>query len=80
MLSRIEALGIATDFMAGVLVSKMIKGGLHYGLGGTLAVRREAIEKIGGLMPLVAIAWPTTTSWVRAWPVQATRGVGYGGA
>lgn len=53
LLSRMEALGIATDFMAGILVSRMIEGGLHYGLGSTLAVRREALEKIGGLLPLV---------------------------
>jgi ceramide glucosyltransferase len=51
--SRLEALGIASDFMAGVLLSKMIEGGLHYGLGSTLAVSREALEKAGGLLPLV---------------------------
>jgi ceramide glucosyltransferase len=51
--SRLEALGIATDFQAGVLLSKMIEGGLHYGLGSTLAVRREALEKSGGLRALV---------------------------
>ncbi len=51
--SRFEALGIATDFMAGLLVSKVIEGGLHYGLGSTLAVSREALEKAGGLLPLV---------------------------
>jgi len=51
--SRFEALGIATDFQAGVLLSKWIEGGLHYGLGSTLAVRREALDKIGGLLPLV---------------------------
>ena len=51
--SRLEALGIATDFQAGVLLSKMIEGGLHYGLGSTLAVRREALEKIGGLLAVV---------------------------
>ena len=51
--SRLEALGIATEFMPGVLLSKMIEGGLHYGLGSTLAVRREALEKVGGLLPLV---------------------------
>jgi ceramide glucosyltransferase len=50
--SRLEALGIATDFMAGVLLSKLIEGGLHYGLGSTLAVRREALEKTGGLSAL----------------------------
>ena len=51
--SRLEALGIATDFQAGVLLSKMIEGGLRYGLGSTLAIRREALDKIGGLAPLV---------------------------
>jgi len=51
--SRLEALGIATDFMAGVLLSKLIEGGLHYGLGSTLAVRCEALEKSGGLLALV---------------------------
>ena len=51
--SRLEALGIATDFQAGVLLSKMIEGGLRYGLGSTLAVSREALEKIGGFTALV---------------------------
>ncbi len=51
--SRLEALGIATDFMAGALMSKMIEGGLHYGFGSTLAVSRAALEKAGGLLPLV---------------------------
>jgi ceramide glucosyltransferase len=51
--SRFEALGIATDFQAGVLLSKMIEGGLHYGLGSTLAVSREALDEIGGLVTLV---------------------------
>ncbi len=51
--SRLESLGIATDFIPGVLVSKWIEDGLHYGLGSTLAVRREALEKSGGLLALV---------------------------
>jgi ceramide glucosyltransferase len=51
--SRLEALGIATDFQAGVLLSRMIEGGLHYGLGSTLAVSRTALERIGGLESLV---------------------------
>lgn len=51
--SRLEALGIATDFQAGVLLSKMIEGGLRYGLGSTLAVSREALEKMGGFAALV---------------------------
>jgi ceramide glucosyltransferase len=51
--SRLEALGIATDFQAGVLLSRMIEGGLHYGLGSTLAISRNALNMIGGLTPLV---------------------------
>jgi ceramide glucosyltransferase len=51
--SRLEALGIATDFQAGVLLSRMLSGGLRFGLGSTLAVSREALDKIGGLEPLV---------------------------
>jgi ceramide glucosyltransferase len=51
--SRLEALGIATDFQAGVLLSMWMEGGLHYGLGSTLAVSREALDRIGGLQALV---------------------------
>ena len=51
--SRLESLGIATDFQAGVLLSKMIEGGLHYGLGSTLAVSRDALNETGGLASLV---------------------------
>lgn len=51
--SLLEALGIATDFMPGVLMSRMIEGGLRYGLGSTLAVRRDALEQAGGLLGLV---------------------------
>jgi ceramide glucosyltransferase len=51
--SRLEMLGIAAEFMPGVLLSKMIEGGLHYGLGSTLAMRRDALEKAGGLLSIV---------------------------
>ena len=46
--SHLESLGIATDFMPSVLVARLIEGGLRYGLGSTLAVSREALEKVGG--------------------------------
>ncbi|MDE3200476.1 MAG: bacteriohopanetetrol glucosamine biosynthesis glycosyltransferase HpnI [Acidobacteriota bacterium] len=50
--AKLEQLGIATDFMAGVLLSRKIEGGLHFGLGSTLAVRREALDAIGGFEAL----------------------------
>ena len=51
--SRLEALGIATDFQASVLLAKIIEGGIHFGLGSTLALSRETLDKISGLEPLV---------------------------
>jgi ceramide glucosyltransferase len=51
--SRLEALGIATDFHPSVLLARWIEGGLRYGLGSTLCVSREALESIGGLNVLV---------------------------
>lgn len=51
--SRLESLGIATDFMPSVLVARMLEGGLRYGLGSTLAVSRDALQSIGGFETLV---------------------------
>ncbi len=51
--SRLEALGIATEFAPGVLTSRYLEGGLRFGLGSTLAVSRTALNAIGGLAPLV---------------------------
>ncbi|MHB1673832.1 MAG: bacteriohopanetetrol glucosamine biosynthesis glycosyltransferase HpnI [Acidobacteriaceae bacterium] len=51
--SRLEALGISTDFMPGALTARWLEKGLHFGLGSTLAVTREALNAMGGLRPLV---------------------------
>ncbi len=51
--SKLEALGIATDFFPGVLVSLKLDGEIRFGLGSTLAVSRPALDAIGGFAPLV---------------------------
>ena len=51
--SRLEALGISTDFAAGVLCARVVEGGVHFGLGSTLAVKRKALDMIGGFEPLL---------------------------
>src|SRR5579863_5002508 len=51
--SRLEALGISTDFCAGVLVAQQMERGLHFGLGSTLAFRRSDLDRIGGFKTLV---------------------------
>ena len=51
--SRLESLAISTDFAPGVLAAKQIEGGLHFGLGSTLAFRRKDLEAIGGFEAIV---------------------------
>ena len=51
--SRLEALGIAADFVPGVLTARWMEGGLRFGLGSTLAMSREALRKIGGFATVV---------------------------
>ena len=50
--ARLEALGIATDFMPGVLTARKLEGGIRFGLGSTLACSRQALAAAGGLLPL----------------------------
>lgn len=51
--SRLESLGIATDFCAGVLVARRLEGSLRFGLGSTLAFRRTDLELAGGFQAIV---------------------------
>src|SRR5438067_9570686 len=46
--SRLESLGISTDFIPGVLAARAIEGGIRFGLGSTLAFRRRDLQAIGG--------------------------------
>ncbi len=50
--SRLEAVGISTDFSAGVLAARQLEG-IRFGLGSTLAFSRSALQAIGGFEPLV---------------------------
>ena len=49
--SRLEAIGMNTEFLAGVLVAWLI-GEMDFALGPTLAARREVIEAMGGFADL----------------------------
>jgi len=51
--SRLEALGISTDFMPGVLTARKLEGGIKFGLGSTLATTKTVLAKIGGFASLV---------------------------
>jgi ceramide glucosyltransferase len=51
--SRLEALGIGTDFVPGILSARFLEKGLHFGLGSTLAFHRRDLEALGGFEALV---------------------------
>jgi ceramide glucosyltransferase len=51
--SRLESVGISTDFSAGVLVARAIEGGVRFALGSTMAFRRRDLEAIGGFESFV---------------------------
>jgi ceramide glucosyltransferase len=51
--SKLESIGISTDFAGGVLVARFIEGGVRFGLGSTLAFRRADLAAIGGFEALV---------------------------
>ena len=50
--SRLEALGLSTDFAGGVLVAGALEGGIRFGLGATIATTKTVLREIGGLEPL----------------------------
>ncbi len=52
LFSRLEALGISTDFIPGVLTARWLEGGLRFGLGSTLATTQSALHAIGGFEAL----------------------------
>ena len=45
--SKLEAIGMNTDFLAGILVARMLEG-MRFAVGPTIAARRNALESIGG--------------------------------
>jgi ceramide glucosyltransferase len=49
--SRLEAVGMNTEFVGGVLVARMLEG-MKFALGPTIAARREVIERAGGFRQL----------------------------
>ncbi len=50
--SKLESIGIGTDFAAGVLAARQIEG-VHFALGSTMAFPRKALAAIGGYEALV---------------------------
>ncbi len=51
--SKLEAIGITTEFHAGVLAARQLEGEIRFALGSTLAFSRVALKAIGGLPALV---------------------------
>jgi len=45
--SRLEAIGLNTEFLGGVLMARMMQG-MKFALGPTIAARRDVLERMGG--------------------------------
>ncbi len=50
--SKLEALGLSTDFSGGVLMARLMEGGIRFALGATIATTKTVLGEIGGLEPL----------------------------
>jgi ceramide glucosyltransferase len=51
--SHLEAIGIATDFVPGVLSARLLEGGLRFALGSTMVFRKADLASIGGFEAFV---------------------------
>src|SRR5271167_3744378 len=49
--SKLEALGMSVEMTSGAMVANLIEG-MKFALGPTMAVRRDALEAVGGFEPL----------------------------
>jgi ceramide glucosyltransferase len=47
--SRLEMMGIESDFIPGILFAKQLEKGIHFAMGSTIAFHRDVLERIGGL-------------------------------
>lgn len=45
--SRLEAIGMNTDFLSGILVARMLEG-MQFAVGPTIVARRKVLQSIGG--------------------------------
>ena len=50
--SRLESLGLSSDFTGGVLIARALEGGIRFALGATIVTTKSVIREIGGLEPL----------------------------
>ena len=50
--SRLESIGISSEFIPGVLTARNLEGGMRFALGSTLAMTRRSLAAIGGFEPL----------------------------
>jgi ceramide glucosyltransferase len=49
--SRLEALGMSVEFASGVVTADMLEG-MRFALGPTMAIRRDVLERVGGMAAL----------------------------
>ena len=69
--SKLEALGMSVEMTAGAIVANLLEG-MKFALGPTMAIRRDALDAIGGFEPLADYC-ATTTCWGATLPTAGGR-------
>ena len=67
--SKLEAVGISSEFAPGVLVAQMA-GGIFFAFGAAIAVTKKTLETAGGFQ-----AWPPIWPMITGWATWFTRPV-----
>ena len=73
--SRLESIGISTDFSGGVLSAREVEKGIHFALGSTMVFRRNDLQAIGGFEAVVdylADDYELGQTDIRAWIASET--------
>ena len=63
--SKLEALGLSTDFAGGVLLARAMEGGIRFGLGATIATTKDVLGEDRRPGARWRIIWATITNWAR---------------
>ena len=69
--SKLEALGMNTQFLGGVLAARLLEG-MKFALGPTIAARKPILEQMAASTSS-RITWPKTSSWASSPASWATR-------
>ena len=70
--SKLEALGLSSDFAGGVLIARAMESGIRFGLGATIATTKTVLERLAVWSGWLT-AWATIMNLAHARPRRDSR-------